>query len=123
MTKQQFDNTVKYLRVKLAVVDMRIHIDGSAALRKALDEQPELEAELILRETARNPDLYDMVKERAAIRWSNGYSDTLYMAVLCNIKPTGETTERDKDEQIILKPVTDENPEIAWRKELQKYKD
>ena len=122
MTKHQFDNTAKYMCVKPTVVDMRIHIDGGAALRKALDEQPELETELILRETARNPDLLDLVKERAAIRWSNGYSDSLYMAVLCNIKPTGETIEREKNGQIILKPVSDENPEIMWEKELRKYR-
>lgn len=113
---------MNYMRVKPTVVDMRIHIDGGLALRKALDEQPELETELILRETARNPDLLDLVKERAAIRWSNGYSDSLYMAVLCNIKPTGETIERDKNGQIILKPVSDKNPEIMWEKELRKYR-
>lgn len=122
MTKHQFDNTAKYMCVKPTVVDMRIHIDGGLALRKALDEQPELETELILRETARNPDLFDMVKERAAIRWSNGYGDSLYMAVMCNIKPTGETIEREKNGQIILKPVSDENPEIMWGKELRKYR-
>lgn len=122
MTKHQFDNTAKYMCVKPTVVDMRIHIDGGLALRKALDEQPELETELILRETARNPDLLDLVKERAAIRWSNGYSDSLYMAALCNIKPTGETIERDKNGQIILKPVSDKNPEIMWEKELRKYR-
>ncbi len=113
---------MNYMRVKPTVVDMRIHIDGGAALRKALDDYPELEAELILRETAHNSDLYDMVKERAAIRWSNGYGDSLYMAVLCNIKPTGETIEREKNGQIILKPVSDENPEIMWERELRKYR-
>ncbi len=122
MTRNQFFNAMNYMRVKPTVVDMRIHIDGGAALRKALDDYPELEAELILRETAHNSDLYDMVKERAAIRWSNGYGDSLYMAVMCNIKPTGETIEREKNGQIILKPVSDENPEIMWERELRKYR-
>ena len=122
MTRNQFFNAMNYMRVKPTVVDMRIHIDGGLALRKALDDYPELETELILRETARNPDLFDMVKERDAIRWSNGYSDSLYMAVLCNIKPTGETIERDENGQIIQKPISDTNPEIMWEKELRKYR-
>ena len=115
MNKQQFDNTAKYLRVKPIVVDMRIHFDGGAALRKALDEQPELEAELILREATRNPDLLDMIQERACIRWENGYSDSLYMAVLCNFKPTGEIAELDEDGHPILRAKTD------WDKELEQY--
>lgn len=115
MTKQQFDNTAKYLRVKPTIIDMRIHFDGCAALRKALDEQPELEAELILREAARNPDLLDMIQERACIRWENGYSDSLYMAVLCNINPTGEIAELDEKGHPRLRQKTD------WDKELKRY--
>jgi len=110
------------MRVKPTVVDMRIHFDGGVALRKALDDCPELETELILREIARNPDLFDLVKERAAIRWSDGYGDSLYMAVMCNIKPTGEIIEKDENGQIILKPVSYKNPEIMWEKELRKYR-
>ena len=122
MTRQQFFNAMSYMHVKPTVIDMRIHIDGGAVLRKALDDCPELEIELILREATSNPDLFDMVKERAAIRWSNGYGDSLYMAVMCNIKPTGETIQRNNNGQIILKPVSDTNPEIMWEKELRKYR-
>ena len=117
MNKQQFDNTAKYLRVRPTVVDMRVHIDGGAALRKALDEQPELEAELILREATRNPDLLDVIQERACIRWENGYSDSLYMAVLCNINPTGEIAELNEDGHPRLRAKTD------WDKELRQYSD
>ena len=106
---------MNYMRVKPTVVDIRIRFDGGAALCKALDDMPELEAELILREATRNPDLLDVIQERACIRWENGYSDSLYMAVLCNIKPTGEIAELNEDGHPILRAKTD------WDKELQKY--
>lgn len=116
ITKQQFDNTAKYMRVKPTVIDMRIHIDGNVALRKALDESPELETELILRAAVHNSDLLLAIKETASNRWADGYSDSLYMAVLCNIKETGEPRTTDAYCKTIQQPITD------WDKELQKYK-
>ena len=115
MNKEQFFNSMNYLNVKPAVIDGRITFSGSSSLRKALDELPELEAEMILREAVHNPDLMDVIKERAYIRWSEGYSDSLYMAVLCNIVPTVEKIARDEKKDIIIKPKTD------WRYELSKY--
>ncbi len=51
------------------------------------------EAERILREAVNNPDLMDGIEERACIRWTDGYSDSLYMAVLGNLIDTGETLD------------------------------
>lgn len=116
MTRQQFFNSVRYLHLKPVVADGRIHFsNGGSALREALDDMPELEAELILREAVLNADVMDAVKERACIRWAEGYSDKLYMAVLCNIIPTGEIAELYEDGHPILKPKTD------WDTELRPY--
>ena len=101
---------MNYMHVKPAVTDGRITFSGGSSLRKALDELPELEAEMILREAVHNPDLMDVIKERAYIRWSEGYSDSLYMAVLSNIVPTGEKSCKE------LKTKTD------WDAELSKYR-
>ena len=117
MNKQQFFNSMNYMRVKPAVVDGRITFSGSSShLRKALDEMPELEAELILREAIHNDDLMDVIQERACIRWADGYSDTLYSAVMCNIVSTEEKIARDENGEIIRKKLTD------WDKELSKYR-
>lgn len=69
----------------------------------------------ILRQAVKDSDLMDMIQERACIRWSEGYSDSLYMAVLSGLTSTGETTEWDNNGQIILKPKTD------WEAEISKY--
>lgn len=69
----------------------------------------------ILREAARNPGLLERIKERASIRWSDGLSDSLYDAVLCNIEPLNKSAERDADGKIILRPCTD------WDAELKKF--
>ena len=70
----------------------------------------------ILRRAEKDSDLMDSIQERACIRWSEGYSDSLYMAVLSGITSTGETAERDNDGNIILKPKTD------WEAEISKYR-
>lgn len=96
MNRQQFFNAVKYLRLKVHVENGRVKFSGNASpaeLQKALDEMPELEAELILREATRNPDLLDAIQERACIRWCEGASDSLYMAVLANFAETSEKIE------------------------------
>ena len=67
----------------------------------------------ILRQAVKNPDLMENIQERACIRWSDGYSDSLYMAVLSSLTSTGETAEQDNDGQIILRPKTDWNAEIS----------
>lgn len=69
----------------------------------------------ILHRAVNDSALMDSIQERACIRWSDGYSDSLYMAVLSNYQPTGETVEKDKDGNIILKPKTD------WEAEISKY--
>ena len=73
------------------------------------------EARRILREAMKKSDLLDSIKERASIRWSNGLSDSLFNAVLCNLKPLNEKTERDSNGEIILQPKTD------WQEELTKF--
>lgn len=70
----------------------------------------------ILCQAVNDSDLMDSIKERACIRWSEGYSDSLFMAVLSGITSTGETAERDNDGNIILKTKTD------WEAEIIKYR-
>jgi hypothetical protein len=70
----------------------------------------------ILRKALKDKALMDSIQERACIRWSDGYSDSLYSAVLSNIASTEEMIERDNDGNIILKPKTD------WKAELSKYR-
>ena len=73
---------------------------------KGQASKPEQEAKRILSEAVKNPDLLYTIKERASIRWSNGLSDSLFSAVLCNLKPLNEKAERDCNGEIILKPKT-----------------
>lgn len=117
MTKIQFLNAFKYLRVSFDVNQSRLFLNGSVPyeITEALKRNPELEVELILREAVRNPDLLESIKERASIRWADGLSDSLYDAVLCNIKPIEEEPERDAEGKIILQSCTD------WDMELKKY--
>ena len=77
--------------------------------------EPEKEARRILREAMKNSNLLYDIKERASIRWSNGLSDSLFSAVLCNLKPLNESAKRDDKGDIILKPITD------WQEELAKF--
>ena len=55
-----------------------------------LSRQPDLEAKLILMRAVNDPELMDSIQERACIRWSDGYSDSLMSAVLFNITPLNE---------------------------------
>ena len=61
--------------------------------RGILSKRPDLEAKLILHEAVRNVDLLAEIYERANIRWTEGYSDSLYDAVMCNIKEWEEPLE------------------------------
>ena len=111
--------------------------------RAILVANPEIEAWLILHEATKDETLLDCIQERACIRWSEGLSDSLYMAVLGNFTATGEIVEyTDKPDYeqvsfaralgipeaeimnrekypsawIKLKPKTD------WKSELEKYR-
>ena len=93
MTKEQFFNAVKYLKLDYHVnQDMRIEFSANTELSNTIDECPELETEIILLEIARNPDLLNRVK---SIHWKDGLSDSLYMAVLNKVK-TGKTQDKNK---------------------------
>ncbi|MBQ9628342.1 MAG: hypothetical protein IJR43_03645 [Synergistaceae bacterium] len=78
-----------------------------------LERNRRLKAVVILSLAAKNIDFLDVIQECACRRWSDGYTDSLLMAVLCNLTRTGETIERDADGQIILKPKTDWDAEIS----------
>lgn len=119
MNKQQLSNLVKYLGLKPYCEDGRIQFHGGSLLseaRKAFDELPEIEARMILKLAVRNSDLLDNIQERASIRWEQGYSDSLYDAVMCNIRQVEEFVERDSDGERVRKPVTD------WDAELSQYR-
>ena len=78
---------------------------------RILEGDTELEAGLILHEVAHNPNLLDEITERACIRWAEGYSDSLYSAVLCNIQKLEETKDtRDLSER--EKTDWDKSPRI-----------
>ena len=82
-------------------------------ITELLEKNSRLKASVILSLAIKNPDFLDDIQECACRRWSDGYSDSLLMAVLCNIARTSETIERDADGQIILKPKTDWDAEIS----------
>ena len=56
-------------------------------------KEAEAEAERIMRQAVNDADLLDEIQERACIRWSEGLSDSLYLAALGNLIDTGETLE------------------------------
>ena len=111
----QREKAISFLGL-MKVIDNRLYLPFSVPheIHAAIAENPELEAELILRKA--DADLMDAITERAAIRWSNGLSDSLFDAVLCNIKPLNERPARDEDGRLILRPRTD------WEAELEKYR-
>lgn len=146
MNREQFLNSCKYFHLTPEVENGRIVFSGKTDLkdaRKALDELPELEAELILRKALHDSDLLFAIQERACIRWADGYSDSLFMAVLSNIAPTGEVIEfndtpdeiqvaflrsmgfpdadimnREKHPSVWIK----QKPRTDWNAELSKYR-
>ena len=88
--------SVEWGRVKLMGDDEKI----LRRCRSILAKRPELEARLILHEAVRDADLLDELQERASIRWVEGYSDSLYAAVMCNIKGCEESREfNDKPDE------------------------
>lgn len=97
MTEQQFFNAVKYMRLTPRVVDMRIQFgDSGSALRKALDESPELEAKLILRLAKNRPDLMGAIQEYACRCHGSQHSDKLYSSVLQYINTTRESQKEKR---------------------------
>lgn len=82
-------------------------------LGKVLEKRPELKAQVILLKAMKDTALMDSIQERACIRWSEGYSDSLYMAVLSNLTETGEEVKKDANRQIILRPRSDMRAELA----------
>ena len=111
----QREKVISFLGL-MKVINNRLYLPFSVSqeIHRAIAENPELEAELILRKA--DADLLDAITERAAIRWSNGLSDSLFDAVLCNIKPLNERPARDEDGRLILRPRTE------WSAELEKYR-
>ena len=71
--------------------------DNADKLRGAqhyLIDNPAVEAVLIINAVKRYDSSYmEQIEERASIRWTEGYSDSLFFAVLCNIAPMKETKE------------------------------
>ena len=84
-----------------------------ARLPMILEKSPDLKARVVLFEARKTPALMDSIQERACIRWAEGYTDSLTSAVQCNYAETGETITRDNDGQIILKPRTEWDAELA----------
>ena len=78
-----------------------------------LERNIRLKATVILSLAVKNQNFLDVIQECACRRWSDGYSDSLLMAVLCNITRTHETIERDANGEPILKPKTDWDAEIS----------
>jgi len=56
-------------------------------------EKVKIEAKKIMRRALKDTDLLEEIKERACIRWEQGYSDSLYLAVLSGIIDTEEQRE------------------------------
>ena len=87
----------------------RVELHGGYAedLKKCcavLAANPEIEAWIILNEATKSDTLLDVIQERASIRWCEGLSDSLYMAVLGNFSSTGETVEyTDKPDMEMVK--------------------
>ena len=82
-------------------------------LGKVLETRPELKAQVILLKALKDTALMDSIQERACIRWSEGYSDSLLKAVQSNYHATGAEIEKDKDGRIILMPRSDMSAELA----------
>lgn len=100
--------------VTYRVIDNRVEIFRNKSkleerdpLMQILHCEPDIEAMLILRSATMDKNLAGCIEERASIRWAEGLSDSLFLAVLCNIMPTGETPSKE------LKPRSE------WEEELK----
>ena len=80
----------------ITIPRVELHGNNDHALnrcRAILASNPEIEAWLIVHEATKDDVLRDMIKERAYIRWSEGLSDSPYLAVLGNFSSTEEAVE------------------------------
>ena len=109
-------------RIRFEVDNGRVKLSGGPPQERKRHTNPDLEARLILYRAAHGDDVIELIKERACIRYADGYSDSLYDAVMCNIPNNGmcfaeaEKSERDSEGKIILREKTD------WEAELMKYR-
>lgn len=106
LTKNGLTYSVKNNRVEIFRNDSKL--EESETIMQILYCEPDIEAMLILRVATRDRDLADCIEERASIRWAEGLSDSLFLAVLCNIRSTGEGIPSKE-----LQPRTD------WKEELE----
>ena len=80
----------------ITIPRVELHGNNEHALnrcRAILASNPEIEAWLIVHEATKDDVLLDMIRERAYIRWSEGLSDSPYLAVLGNFSATEEAVE------------------------------
>lgn len=119
------------------------YAEGLKKCRAILAANPEIEAWIILHEATKNDTLLDVIQERASIRWSEGLSDSLYLAVLGNLTSKDETVEyTDKPDMEMVKfkrslgipeaAIMDKQrcpsvwiklkPQTDWDAELEKYR-
>ena len=80
-------------------------------------KQSERKAALrLLKKALNDKDLFYEIKERAAIRWSDGLSGSLLdaAAVMTGAK-LNEQAQRDENGKIILQPFTDKD----WKNEIK----
>ena len=95
MNKAGLAYTVKNCRVQIPCRDSDKRQERDSLL-EILRNEPETEAMLILRVATTDRDLADCIVERACIRWADGYlSDSLFLAVLGDITPTGERPNKE----------------------------
>lgn len=119
MSLKEFMTDLEGAGVKVELADpyTLTFIGGKAKSRERLagilERNNRLKAALILSLAAKNPDFLDVIQGCACNRWADGYSDSLFSAVLCNLTRTYETIERDADGEIISKPRTDWQAEIS----------
>ena len=119
LSLQEFltDSESAGVRVELHELYTLTFTGGKNSSRKRLagilERNSYLKAALILSLAAKNQNFLDVIQECACNRWCDGYSDSLLMAVLCNLTHTGETVQRDANGNIILKTKTDWEKEIA----------
>ena len=110
---QEFENTGVKMSVEFSGFELDLNFtDGKekarSRLMNLLNNDKMLKAKIILSQAMNNPDLMDAIQERACIRYADGYSDSLIIAVMSYFAPTGEKEHKE------LRPQTD------WTKELKK---
>ena len=108
---QELNNTGVELSISFSAFELELNFTGGTdkarfRLEGILTADKMLKAKVILSQAMNNPDLMDAIKERACIRYADGYSDSLIMAVMSYFAPTGEKEHKE------LRPQTD------WTKEL-----